>query len=316
MAGGIIAPVKTLDVQTLSCLMTLVEEAHVTRAAQRMGVGQPAMSETLSRLRRVFGDPLLVRVRGGMAATPRALEAAAMARQVLELIERAVPGRGDFDASRTRVTFHLVALNSLSFFLLPKIIKRIEAEAPQFRVLVQPGDMRLTRELLEANECDMVMGFPPRVASSLHAMPLMRLGLCCIARQGHPDIDGRLSLAQFVRHPHVVLGAGAVPVSAIESTVERSLRQRHVMRRVGVRVPDLLITPAVVAETDFLATVPKRLADAFATSLGLQILKLPFTFSDPNVLLVWHERSHRDSAHRWLRHVVRDIARSLKPEEP
>jgi DNA-binding transcriptional LysR family regulator len=307
--------VKSLDVQTLSCLVTLVDEGHVSRAAQRTGVGQPAMSETLSRLRQLFGDPLLVRVRGGMAPTPRALEAAAMARQVLALVQRALPGQEAFDAAQARMDFRIVALNSLSYSLLPQVLKRLGTDAPEIRVLVQPDDMRLTRELLETNECDMVIGFPPTVASALHAVPLMRLGLCCIARRHHPDIQGTLTLAQFVRHPHVVLGAGPVPVSAIESTVERSLRRRHVMRRIGVKVPDLLITPAVVAETDLIATVPERLAEAFAATLGLQILKLPFGFNDPKVLMVWHERSHRASSHRWLRQLFRDVARKLHPQD-
>lgn len=303
---------KSLDLQALSCLVTLVEEGHVSRAAQRMGVGQPAMSETLARLRRMFGDPLLVRARGGMVSTPRAQEAAAMAREALALVHRALPGAESFYPAQARVEFRVVALNSLSFFLLPHVLKRLGNDAPAIRLHVQPDDMRLTRELLERNECDMVIGFPPKVASALHAMPLMRLGLCCIARREHPDVQKSLTLAQFVRHPHVVLGAGPVPVSAIESTVERSLRRRGVMRRIGVKVPDLLITPAVVAETDLIATVPERLAEVFAATLGLQILKLPFAYSDPNVLMVWHERSHRDGSHRWLRQIFRDAAGDLR----
>lgn len=290
----------------------LVEEGHVSRAAQRMGVGQPAMSETLARLRRIFRDPLLVRGRGGMVPTPRAVEAATMAREALAVVQRVLPGQDAFYPAQARVDFRVVALNSLSFSLLPQVLKRVATDAPEIRVTVHPDDMRHTRDLLERDECDMVIGFPPTVASALHAMPLMRLGLCCIARRDHADIQKTMSLAQFARHPHVVLGAGPVPVSAIESTVERSLRRRGVIRRIGVKVPDLLITPAVVAETDYIATVPERLAEVFAATLGLQILKLPFVYTDPNVLMVWHERSHRDASHRWLRQVFRDAARDLR----
>jgi len=302
---------KSLDVHAFASLIALVEEGHVSRAAQRMGVGQPAMSETLARLREAFGDPLLVRTRGGMTATPRAEHVTATAREILALVERAIAGNEGFDAARAHADFRLVALNSLSFSLLPHIVSRLEREAPGIRVLVQPGDMRRTREMLEADDCDMVIGFPPKVSVGLHAVPLTRLRLCCIARRDHPEIRGKVTLTQFARYPHVVLGAGPVPVSAIESTIERSLRVHRITRRVGARVPDLLITPAVVAETNFLATVPERVAASFADSLGIQLLKLPFSLVDPSVLMVWHERSQRDPGHRWFRHVIRDVARSV-----
>lgn len=302
---------KHLDVQMLACLEALVAEAHVSRAANRMGMGQPAMSEMLARLREIFGDPLLVRTRQGMTPTPRALHAAQKAREALGAIDQAISGRERFEAGSAVIDFRIVVLNSLAFSLLPRLVRRLQTDAPGVRVQIQPADVRRTRELLENNECDMVVGYPPSVSSGLHATALFRLHLCCIVRKGHPAIRGKLTLQQFAEYPHVVLGAGPLPVSTIELTVERALRKKRVTRQTGVRVPDLLISPAVVAETDMIATIPERVARGFADSLGLQILKPPFVLEDPSILMIWHERTHRDAGHKWLRQTIRELVKQV-----
>ncbi len=295
----------------LACLDALVAEAHVSRAAARMGIGQPAMSEVLARLRRAFSDPLLVRTRSGMVPTPRALHAAAQAREALRLVEDALDGLPRNDPKGSAMDLRIVALSSLAFSLLPRLVLSLEKKAPNVRVLVQPGDVRRTREILESSECDMVIGYPPNVASGLHAQALFRLPLVAIARHGHPRVKGRMTIEDYLDLPHVVLGAGPSPVSTIEATVERSLRRRRVQRKIGVRVPDLLVSIAVVAGTDMIATVPERIAREFAEMLSLQMMRAPLALTDPNILMIWHERTHRDPTHRLLRQVVREIGRGF-----
>lgn len=302
---------KPLDMHQLACLDALVAEAHVSRAAARMGIGQPAMSEVLARLRLAFGDPLLVRTRGGMTPTPRALHAAAQAREALRLVEDALGGPPRSDPKSAAVDLRIVALSSLAFSLLPRLVRSLEKKAPNVRVLVQPGDVRRTREMLESSECDMVIGYPPSVAPGLHAQALFRLPLVAIARRGHPRIKGRMPIEDYLDIPHVVLGAGPNPVSTIEATVERSLRRRRVQRKVGVRVPDLLVSIAVVAGTDMIATVPERIAREFAGMLSLQVMRAPLALADPNILMIWHERTHRDPTHRFLRQAVREVGRGF-----
>jgi DNA-binding transcriptional LysR family regulator len=269
------------------------------------------MSEILARLRRIFGDPLLVRAGQGMAATPRGLHVATQAREALRLLEAAVAAREPFEANGVAMDFRIVLLASLAFSLIPKLVRDLESKAPGVRLLIEPADVRRTREMLEANECDMVIGYPPTVSSGLHAQALFRLQLSCIARQGHPTIAGKVTLDDYLALPHAVLGAGASPVSTIEATVERALRRRRRTRKVALRTPDLLVSTAVVAQTDLLATVPTRLAHTFADMLKLQVLKLPFPMAVPNILMIWHERTHRDPGHRFLRQAVRDVGREF-----
>ena len=302
---------KQLDMQMLACLDALMAEAHVSRAASRMGIGQPAMSEILGRLRRIFGDPLLVRAGQGMAPTPRGLHVATQAREALRLLESAVAAREPFEPTGVAMDFRIVILASLAFSLIPKLVRELEQKAPGVRLLIEPADVRRTREMLEANECDMVIGYPPTVSSGLHAQALFRLQLACIARQNHPRVSGKVTLEDYLALPHAVLGAGASPVSTIEATVERALRRRRRARKIALRTPDLLVSAAVVAQTDLLATVPTRLATTFADMLKLQVLKLPFPMAVPNILMIWHERTHHDAGHRFLRQAVREVGREF-----
>jgi DNA-binding transcriptional LysR family regulator len=269
------------------------------------------MSGVLARLRQVFGDPLLVRTGQGMTPTPRALQVAAKAREALRLLNEAVDGRDLFEPGTFAKDVRIVALSSLAFSLLPKLIRHLEQRAPGMRVLMQPADLRRTREMLEADECDMVLAYPPTVSSSLHAQQLFRLRLACIARKGHPVLRGKLTLEDYLAIPHVVLGSGSLPASTIESAVERSLRRRRRERKTGVRVPDLLVSASVVAGTDMIATVPERVARDFADMLGLQVLKPPLAIADPHILMIWHERTHRDAAHRFLRQAIREVGKEF-----
>ena len=302
---------KPLDTHMLACLDALVSEGHVSRAAARMGIGQPAMSEVLARLRRAFDDPLLVRTRQGMTPTPRAQHAAAKAREALGLLEEALKGGGRIDPATVAITLRIVALSSLAFSMLPRLVRRLEQQAPGVRVQARQGDVRRTREMLESNECDLVIGHPPAVAPALRAQALFRLPLICIARRGHPRLAGGITLEQYLDIPHVVLGADPLPVSTIEAAVERSLRRRRLQRKVGVSVPDLLVSIAVVAGTDMIATVPERIVREFADLLSLQMMAPPLAMVQPNILMVWHERTHHDRGHRFLRQLVREVGREF-----
>lgn len=298
---------ERLDTHMLECLAALVAEGHVSRAAARIGIGQPAMSAMLGRLRDRFGDPLLVRTRQGMAPTPRARDAAQQAERALALIRAALHG----SAGKEPVGLRILALNSLSFALMPGLMREMRVTAPSVTVTVSPADVRDSHGYLERDECDLVLGYPPRVAAGLHAQALFTLDLVVIARQGHPRLAGAIGLDDYTSLPHVVLGAAPSPVSTLEAAVQRALRRRRRDRQVCVRVPDLLLSPPIVAATDLIATVPRRIAAQFARSLPLQIMSPPIPLETPSVLMIWHERNHRDALHRQLRRAVRKAAAEL-----
>jgi DNA-binding transcriptional LysR family regulator len=294
-----------IDLQLLAHLEALIDERHVTRAADRMGIGQPAMSGILARLRTIVGDPLLVRSSQGMVPTPRALEVVAQVRSGVELIRSALAAPTAFDPGTAVRDFRVLATDSLALLLLPPLLAYFETHAPGIRIGFRPADMRMTREALEGDQADLVISYLPEPPTGLHASVLFPQPLCTIASDSHPDIQGSLSLAQFVAWPHVVFGAGATPFSSIESDIDRALRARKLQRTVGTRVPNALLVPSVVAATQMLATVSERVARRFASMTPIQLLTPPLQLPLPEILMVWHERTHRDAGQRWLRSVIR-----------
>lgn len=302
-----------LDTHLLACLNALITEAHVSRAASRMNISQPSMSIALGRLRQIFNDPLLVKTRHGMTPTPRALEIVERVRAALTEIEGALVHTAAAGPHRAPRDFRIVILNSLAHFVIPPLVRRLRAEAPDTRLILIPSDVRRTTALLEDNECDLVVGYPPGLSAGLHSRPLLKSKLSVIAGAQHPDIRDRLTLAQYGNAAHVVLGSGPAPVSTIENTIDQNMRAQRMSRRVGMRVPDLMLSGPIVAATDMIATVPDRLARYFATSLAIRVYKLPIPLDDPTILMIWSERTHRDPAHRWIRQLVRESALQATP---
>lgn len=304
-------PLRKIDLQLLEHLEALISERHVTRAGERMGLGQPAMSSILAKLREILGDPILVRTAQGMVPTQRALEIASQIGEGLHLIRSALAEPVEFEPALSLKKFRIVAPDSLAFILLPRLLAYCEQHAPGMSVIFSPADVLLARELLEADQCDLVISYLPTPPEGLHASVVLRQQLCCIAQVGHPDIDGSLSIEQFLAWPHLVFGAGPMPFSTIENAVDRAMRAQKLTRIVGARVSNILLMPTVIASTRMIATVSVRTALAFAPIAKVQMLTPPLDLPDPDISMLWHGRTHTDAAHQWLRKAIRQIAAEL-----
>jgi LysR family transcriptional activator of mexEF-oprN operon len=296
-----------LNFQHLLYLQALVEERHVTRAADRMGIGQPAMSTALSRLREVFNDVLLVKTNSGMEPTPRALELARRVREVADLLE----GRGfaddQFEAAASQARWRIMASDGIARSLLPQLMEIAGREAPQMRFTVHPGDPRRLSEYLREGDFDLAISFVRSPPSELRQALLYPERLVCIARTGHPIVQGAMSLQQFVQLKHVRWGAPPVAHATMEVMVDEALEAHGQARAVSLLVSNLTLLPDVVAKSDLLAVVPDHVARRASATLSLQILPLPFKVPGVDVTMVWHERLHQDPAHRWLRDTLREV---------
>ena len=214
---------KHLDVYLLRCLNALVTEAHVTRAAERMGISQPAMSATLARLRALFADPLLVRTEKGMVATPRALDIAEQVQQALDLIDQSLAESTPFDPACATAHFRIVASESIGFLLMPQLIARVRQDAPGVRLSVRNPELPRVRQELEEGDCDLVVAFLHDAPQGLRSTTLMQQRMCVIAAAGHPSIQGSISLEQYVAFPHVYYALGRTGTSTLDTVVDRAL---------------------------------------------------------------------------------------------
>jgi DNA-binding transcriptional LysR family regulator len=273
-----------------------------------MGIGQPAMSAALARLREVFNDPILVKTRGGLEPTARAQELARSVHDALAMIDEAARGGRPFVPATAQAHLTVLASEGVALTFMPALMERARRDAPGLHFTFRPGDVRRSLEYLRDGEADLVISYLRAAPIELRRTILFRQDLVCIASAHHPAVRGSVSLQQFVDWPHVVWGAAPVPFPTIEALVEDELQRRGVKRIAALRVPNVLLSPSVVAATDLLAVVPERIAVDSARTLPLQLLPMPFALGRNDISMFWHERMHRDPAHVWLRSVLTDIA--------
>jgi DNA-binding transcriptional LysR family regulator len=271
------------------------------------------MSATLGRLRKVFGDPLLLRTAGGMLPTSKALELAAPLRQALTDISRLVRGLGDFDPAAAEMTFTIAASDYVEYAILPRLVDFLEVRAPRSRLAVRPMDFAAVGRQLEGGEVDLGIlgaGFAP---PNMRLRPLFQERFVCVVRREHPRVRERLTLDDFCELDHVLVspsgGGFTAPADDALAAIGRD-------RRVRLSVPHFLLVPEILKRSDMLVVLPERLALGYGERF--RVFDLPFDLAPVTIVAIWHERTHRDPALAWLRQSLVDLISepSAKPVPP
>lgn len=295
---------NSLDLNLLLALEALFEERNVTRAAARIGVGQPAMSSALSRLRQLFDDPLFVRSGGVMTPTPHARELAIAVTEAMRGLRNALEHDASFDPATSSRTFHFATTDYCESIVLPAIVTRMFAEAPSIslRITRAPLLFHAPIEALESGDADGALGFFRSIPHNAHeavlSTTLFEERLVCVVRRSHSRIRTRVTLADFTEVPQARI---VYPGDSSVGLIDVLLRSKGLERRVALTVPHFLPLLDIAAETDLLCVVPERLARRFADELDLRILSCPISIPTIPVSLLWPARLMRDDAHEWLR---------------
>jgi DNA-binding transcriptional LysR family regulator len=302
-------PLKGLDLHHLECLVALVEERSVTRAARRLGVSQSGLSNALARLRAASGDPLLIQTGREMLPTERARTLAYAARTARRLIGDALAAGAPFDPQSAREDVVIAVSDYAAALVLPPLMARLGREAPGLAIRVRAADPSQAPRWLEEGECHMAITYFASLGGELHASALQTDRPWLLARRDHPIARPGLDLEAYLACDHACLGGYPGPRSTLEAKVDAALDALGRKRRVALTLPHSLVTPRVVAYSDLVATLSRHAADAFAATLPLQVLPLPFAVPDFSIELVWHERTHHLAAHAWLRGLIRGLFR-------
>ncbi|HZS10586.1 MAG TPA: LysR family transcriptional regulator [Blastocatellia bacterium] len=307
---------QTIDLNLLLALEALIEERNVTRAAKRVGLSQPAMSNALARLRRTFDDPLLVRTADGMTPTPAAQALISPVRSALTQLREALEEKPFFDPAASERTFHLLTSDYAEIVLLAPLLRELRSDPGSVRLRVQRP-----RSVFEppstsalAESFDLAIGFYPDALSldaRLHSEALWEEENVCIASASHRSIRGKLSLRQYAEADHVALFYKPQGPGVIDTL----LAQKGYARRTIVQIPHFASVPFMVSGTDLIATIPERLARQFSRQLKLQILPVPVAMPPFRLTLLWHQRHHTDPAHRWIRGFIIETAARLKRQQ-
>ena len=298
---------RHIDLHLLVCLEALLSEQSVTRAAEKMGMSQPGMSNALARLRQLTGDMLLVRTSQGMALTPRGQELAITVRKGLSVMEEIFADRQPFDPAQAKGTVTIAAADSVAVMLIPRLMQALDQQAPGVSVVMRLPDPVHVREWLSEGECDMAVGYFPSLADGLRFTNLFTQSLSCVAGLKHPEIGETLSLAQYLQARHVVFGSPFSPMSTMEAAMDEALARQGGERQLAMRVSSVLLTPYVVAQTAMVATLPTWLAHYYARILPLRVLPLPFDAPVIDSRMVWHDRTHQVGLYQWIRVLMREL---------
>jgi DNA-binding transcriptional LysR family regulator len=293
-----------IDFRLLVALHALLDTESVSGAARRSGVTQSAMSHTLARLRDLFGDPLLVRSGRAMRPTPRALELREPLAELVASARRLISRSQRFDPATSERRFALSAPDSAALVLLPPLLRRLARNAPRVDLEVAAAGPDRPFEALERGDLDVAIGRFDTVPAGFVAEPLYREEFVCIVRRDHPLVGRRMTLPTYTRLAHLLIA----PRGGRRGQVDDALEAVGERRRVAVIVPQFLLAPFVVASTDLVLTVSRRVADGLSDLLGLRRLTPPVEVAGYDYQQIWHERWHDDPASCWFRGQLASVA--------
>ena len=295
------------DLNLLPVFVALMEERSVTRAAQRLGLTQPALSNALTRLRTTMRDPLFVRERYGIRPTEMAEELAPVIAEALARIEDVILVQQEFDPARAARLLTIAPNSHLEFVLVPGIVARLRDSAPGIRLRLTPYGSDLAETGVVSGTTAMVLGRIVDPPDNLVVQHLMDETLACVVRADHPEIGASISREQFERLRHV----NVLPPGRLRAGLFQALQRQGLKREVAVSVTHFLAVPEIVAVTDYCATLPRLICRHLARDPRLKILPTPVDLGTFPVEMAWHVRYRHDPAHRWLRSLVGEVARDL-----
>jgi DNA-binding transcriptional LysR family regulator len=305
---------RGIDLNLLVLLDALIEQRNVTRAAEKMLMSQPAMSRVLGRLRKLLNDPILVRGGDGLLATPRAIALQPELKRLLKEISDLVSDL-PFDPERLTGCVTLAATDHISVVLLPQIVTRLNRAAPKLDLKVIPV-FDLAEDRLHDGRVDLAFGVDRTpLPATLCQESLYEDTYITLIRSGHPIVGGgslgeplRMEMEQFVALNHVLVTA----VGDGRGFLDTALAELGLQRRVVLQLPNFITALAVVAESDFVVTLPASIARRYAVQNGLVAIAPPIAYPVVIHTSIWSGVRNADPSHQWLRQLVREAAGEIE----
>jgi DNA-binding transcriptional LysR family regulator len=316
----------SLDLNLLRVFDMLIEERSVTRAGERLGLSQSAISHALNRLRYVLNDELFVRMPDGMRPTARAAEIAPRIREGILQLQLAL-GPTEFDPARTERRFTITCGEYVGTVLMPGFIARVRALAPDAELRIRPSNMGVAEALL-AGRVDLAIGSFRRAPEPFVCEPLFQETRVWVLSADHPAARDELTLERLASLSHLIISAtgedehavdGYVVDHGLERLVTRSevgllqgaLAARGLHRVIRMTTPHFPAALAVVSQSDMAAPLPRRLAAAFADQYRLRLFDPPYPSPPFDIMALWHRDHGDEPAIGWLRAVLREAAAGL-----
>jgi DNA-binding transcriptional LysR family regulator len=297
---------RQFDLNLLVALDALLTERNVTRAGERLFLSQPAMSGTLSRLRHLFGDELLVRVGRHLEPTPFAAELAGPVHECVQQIEDLLNSRRPFVPETEQRSFRIASSDYVVSLLLGPLVGRLLERAPGVAVRFTSLESGVGERVATGNVDFAVL--PTELEPTLPSLPLFEDTWVCVVSSSHPSVGDRLTIDEFLALPHL---AFSIAGPGHGSVAEDHLAQMGYERRIAATTESLATAPFLVRGTPLATLVPKRLAERLREAADIRLVETPVALPPLREKLVWSPRFTDSAAHVWLRTELVEVAKRL-----
>jgi DNA-binding transcriptional LysR family regulator len=294
-----------IDLNLFVVFDTIYQERNLTRAADMLHITQPAVSNSLARLRRHFNDQLFIRQSGHMVPTPLAENISGRIREALASLESSLTAHDNFDPTLSERRFRFSMNDTSESYLLPLLMERLQSAAPGILIesAILPRE-ELTKAFA-AGELDFALDVPLINTPQLKHQRLRQERFVCIARKDHPRIDRHFNLDQYLAESHISISSRRTG----QSYVDIHLNRLGLERKVQLRVQQSRAAAPIIARSDLLLTIPNSLVD----QTKFMIQELPFALPALDWHLYWAANYDNDKAHQWMREIIFDIFATLQP---
>ncbi|WP_422049776.1 LysR substrate-binding domain-containing protein [Shimia sp.] len=300
------------DLNLLPIFEALMREQHLSRAAERLNMSQPAVSNALKRLRLEFEDDLFVRTARGLKPTQRALELHERIQPALVSILDGFEDRG-FEADTFSRTITIAMNHAVEYLWGGALLQAIRAQAPMAKLKVHPDYSDDVPTQLKAGHLNYAVDYNPLPEDQFCSIALAHEKLTLICSADHPKANSGFDIADFETLPQASLLRRSEWIRSKNSRrhtpLEYLMGEELPNRNVVVQVASFLSIPSIVASTDLIAVVPQQLADPLLQTGALCAHDLPFECPDVVLHLFWHKSRNSDPSHIWLLDLLKDRAR-------
>ncbi len=306
-----------IDLNLLVFLDALLRERNVTRAAQKLGMSQPALSSGLKRLRELFHDPLLIRTSEGMVPTERAQELEPLVREILANVEKAVTPEEAFDPATSDRVFRIMASDYAEMTLLPSLLAHLRNQAPGIVLdILTPSDVSFND--VELGKVDMVINRFDSMPQSFHQGVVWRDTFSCVLPASNP-ISENLTLENYLSAHHIWvsktgmgIGVGINPLRTEKlGWVDQALAAIGKKRKIRLFTRHYNTAMHLALEQDLIATLPSRAVQALQSDSNFRVVPPPFDIPEMTLNIAWSPLLQHNTSHRWMRRLIMEIAGKL-----
>lgn len=298
-----------LDLTLLHAFDALIRERHVTRAAERLEVGQSSMSASLAKLRDLFQDELLMRTGAGLVPTERAVALLPRVQEAIAAMERVMEPSEVFDPASAERTFRLIVIDYIDLLVMPHLLRRVRQEAPRVKIHMLQTNPNHFGEMMAAGDLDLAITYFPGAPEYLKGRNLFSDRFVTMCGQQHPAAQATLDVAGFCALPHVTIEPDFSQIYNVQ--IDTALRSHGVMRNVQMIKPSFLALPFLLEATDMVSCVPVRLARRMTHMANINLFDIPLELPTFDVRMLWHPRTQHSPAHEWLRRLVIECAQAV-----